>query len=221
MLDAGRTESETLRIGGSVKAADYVVSIPGYYFERANYAVATVDHANDEGTISLYYYSKRAVSLTVGNVEAVYNGQEQTGSKAVNGSTLKSGHSWSYEGAYTPATGTKVGTTTGSFDTTKVKIVDASGKDVSEQYNISTDPGDLIIRQRLTVTKTVAGTAVPENGFTFKLTKDGEPVANASDQIWKRFGRHRHRRFLHAEGGRNRDLHRAGDRHLHRERDEG
>ncbi len=183
-LDAGRTESETLRIGGSVKAADYVVSIPGYYFERANYAVATVDHGNDKGTIQLYYFSKQNATLTVGDVEAVYNGQKQTGSKAVNGSTLKPGHSWSYEGAYTPATGTKVGTTTGSFDTTKVKIVDASGKDVSEQYNISTDPGDLIIRQRLTVTKKVeAGTAVPENGFTFKLTKDGAPVANASYYI--------------------------------------
>ena len=184
VLDAGRTESETLRIGGSVKAADYVVSIPGYYFERANYAVATVDHANDKGTIQLYYFSKQNATLTVGNEEVVYNGQQQTGSQTVNGSTLKPGHSWSYEGAYTPATGTKVGTTTGSFDTTKVKIVDASGKDVSEQYSISTDPGDLIIRQRLTVTKKVeAGTAVPENGFTFKLTRDGEPVANASYYI--------------------------------------
>ncbi len=183
-LDAGRTESETLRIGGSVKAADYVVSIPGYYFERANYAVATVDHANDKGTIKLYYFSKQNATLTVGNVEVVYNGQEQTGSQTVNESTLKPGHSWSYDGAYMPATGTKVGTTTGSFDTTKVKIVDASGKDVSEQYSISTDPGDLIIRQRLTVTKKVeAGTAVPENGFTFKLTKDGAPVANASYYI--------------------------------------
>ena len=183
-LDAGRTESETLRIGGSVKAADYVVSIPGYYFERANYAVATVDHANDKGTIQLYYFSKQNATLTVGNEEVVYNGQEQTGSTTVVSSDLKPGHSWSYEGAYTPATGTKVGTTTGSFDTTKVKIVDASGKDVSEQYSISTDPGDLIIRQRLTVTKKVeAGTAVPENGFTFKLTKGGAPVANASYYI--------------------------------------
>lgn len=183
VLDAGRTESETLRIGGSVKAADYVVSIPGYYFERANYAVATVDHANDKGTIQLYYFSKQNATLTVGNVEVVYNGQEQTGSQTVNESTLKPGHSWSYDGAYMPATGTNVGTTTGSFDTTKVKIVDSNGKDVSEQYNITALPGNLTIRQRLTVTKTVAGTAVPENGFTFKLTRDGAPVANASYYI--------------------------------------
>ncbi len=183
-LDDSETKSETLRIGESVKAETYAKSIENYYFDHAEPDAATVDHANDEGTISLYYYSKRAVSLTVGDVEAVYNGQEQTGSQTVNESALKDGHRWSYEGAYTPATGTKVGTTTGSFDTTKVKIVDASGKDVSEQYSISTDPGDLIIRQRLTVTKKVeAGTAVPENGFTFKLTKDGAPVAKASYYI--------------------------------------
>ena len=182
-LDDSETKSETLRIGESVKAETYAKSIENYYFDHAEPDAATVDHANDEGTISLYYFSKQNATLTVGDVEAVYNGQEQTGSGAVNGSTLKPGHFWSYEGAYTPATGTKVGTTTGSFDTTKVKIVDASGKDVSEQYSISTDPGDLIIRQRLTVTKTVAGTAVPENGFTFKLTKDGAPVAKASYYI--------------------------------------
>lgn len=183
VLDAGRTESETLRIGGSVKAADYVVSIPGYYFERANYAVATVDHANDKGTIQLYYFSKQNATLTVGNVEVVYNGQEQTGSQTVNESTLKPGHSWSYDGAYMPATGTNVGTTAGRFDTSKITIVDSNGKDVSEQYNITATSGNLIIRQRLTVTKTVAGTAVPENGFTFKLTKDGAPVAKASYYI--------------------------------------
>lgn len=183
-LDDSETKSETLRIGESVKAETYAKSIENYYFDHAEPDAATVDHANDEGTISLYYYSKRAVSLTVGNVEVVYNGQEQTGSQTVNESTLKPGHSWSYDGAYMPATGTNVGTTAGRFDTSKITIVDSNGKDVSEQYSISTDPGDLIIRQRLTVTKKVeAGTAVPENGFTFKLTKDGAPVAKASYYI--------------------------------------
>ncbi len=151
--DTGNVVHTNVQYGTDTPDAPVVTAAEGYYFAGWEPTVAATVTA--DATYVAQYQPKGILSVTVKDKTVTYNGQEQEGytipattgnanNDAYTVSGLKEGHQ--IQLAYQPAKGTDVAAEpyTGSF-TGNAKVVDAQGQDVTNQYSITLDAGDLKI----------------------------------------------------------------------------
>ena len=90
-----------------------------------------------------------AISASVEDQSAEYNGSEHKGSSEVTFTGLLDGHTAEID--YTPASGTLVGVYTGMFDKKSLKVVDAESNDMTDGYVLkSATPGKMTVMDRAT-----------------------------------------------------------------------
>ena len=104
-------------------------------------------HYDTEPKCIVVYLMHAAISASVGDQSAEYNGSEHQGSSEVTFTGLLDGHTAEID--YTPASGTLVGVYTGMFDKDSLKVVDADGNDMTDGYVLkSATPGKMTVTNR-------------------------------------------------------------------------
>ena len=144
-------------------AGEYPVGIAAGDFENTNKNFTNVTFKIMDGELVITTATLK-VTFTGDSESKVYNGQRQSLTDIISVVGLLNGHK--YEGLSYLAAGTDVGEYTGAFSG-EVKITDANGVDVTENYIVEKVPGKLTITP---VTDEVIVT-VTENGAI--VTYDG------------------------------------------------
>ena len=131
-------------------AAPEVIPVENYYFTGWDMEIAAT--VTENVTYTAQYAAKGAVTFTGESKNVTYNSAEQS----INGITVEGlPDGYTYEGLSYIAKGTDADTYDGAFFG-NVVIKDASGNDVTYQFNINKVPGKLTI-DKLPVTVTITG----------------------------------------------------------------
>ncbi len=131
-------------------AAPEVIPVENYYFTGWDMEIAAT--VTENVTYTAQYAAKGAVTFTGESKNVTYNSAEQS----INGITVEGlPDGYTYEGLSYIAKGTDADTYDGAFFG-NVVIKDASGNDVTYQFNINKVPGKLTI-DKLPVTVTIVG----------------------------------------------------------------
>ena len=167
--------------------ASVLTGAPGYTY---NYTkgdkVGNYDITPTEGTLSASNYrftcvtgpltvTKRQITVKPGDQTVTY-GTPIDQSK-VTGSPMPEGLGDKVTATLTPSTTNVTGSTPGTITPSNIKVLDKDGKDVSDNYDITTDTGTLNVTPKKLNSAPTVTLKLPDEGYTYDGTshKPGAP----------------------------------------------
>ena len=157
-------EAVTAKVTGKeFDFSKYIISIEGYTYDHANPLSVKVDK-NSTKEVTLYYnrLSKRQIEMQAKSGTATYNGREQSASGFESDTFEFDGVKYTVSGLTATAKGTDAGTYGSAVEGTAV-VKDPEGNDVTAQFDVTAQPGELVIAKRV-LTLTSASGEKPYDG---------------------------------------------------------
>ena len=142
-------EAVTAKVTGKeFDFSKYIISIEGYTYDHANPLSVKVDK-NSTKEVTLYYnrLSKRQIEMQAKSGTAPYSGQEQSVSGFESNVFEFDGVKYTVSGLTASATGINAGTYVAAVGGTAV-VKDAEGNDVTAQFDVTAQPGELVVAKR-------------------------------------------------------------------------
>ena len=156
--------------GKTFDFSKYIIQIEGYSYYTANPLSVTIDKGTTKD-VTLYYSKlpKRQIEMQAKSGTATYNGQEQSASGFESDVFEFDGVKYTVSGLTATAKGTDAGTYEGTVEGTAV-VTDPEGNDVTAQFDVAAQPGELVITPAPysvtteSATKVYDGTALTAGG---------------------------------------------------------
>ena len=128
--------------------SQYIISIEGYTYDHAKpLFVKVVKNSTQEVTFNYNRLSKRQIEMQAKSGTAPYSGQEQSVSGFESNVFEFDGVKYTVSGLTASATGINAGTYVAAVGGTAV-VKDAEGNDVTAQFDVTAQPGELVIAKR-------------------------------------------------------------------------
>ena len=134
--------------GKTFDFSKYIIPIEGYTYYTANPLSVTIDKGTTKH-VTLYYSKlpKRQIVMQAKSGTAPYSGQEQSASGFESDTFEFDGVKYTVSGLTATAKGTDAGTHKGTVEGTAV-VTDPEGNDVTAQFDVAAQPGELVIAKR-------------------------------------------------------------------------
>lgn len=128
--------------------SQYIISIEGYTYDHAKpLFVKVVKNSTQEVTFNYNRLSKRQIEMQAKSGTAPYSGQEQSVSGFESNVFEFDGVKYTVSGLTASATGINAGTYVAAVEGTAV-VTDPDGNDVTSQFDVTAQPGELVIAKR-------------------------------------------------------------------------